>query len=85
VALDSTGAHGEAAALLDRTHRQQPADRDVLTALVSIVQDTGDLAAALSHARELAALDPGDMRIRELLLDLEKRQAPIAYPKLDPF
>src|SRR5712671_2581787 len=48
------------------------ADRDVLTALVSIVQDTGDLAAALSHARELAALDPGDMRVRELLLDLEK-------------
>jgi hypothetical protein len=46
----------------------------VLTALVSIVQDTGDLTAALSHARELAALDPGDMRIRELLLDLEKRQ-----------
>jgi hypothetical protein len=37
--------------------------------------NTGDLAAALSHARELAALDPGDMRIRELLLDLEKRQA----------
>jgi predicted CXXCH cytochrome family protein len=75
VALNSTGAHGEATALLDRTHRQHPADRDVLTALVSIAQDTGDLAAALSHARELAALDPGDMRIRELLLDLEKRQA----------
>ena len=62
VALNSTGAHGEATALLDRTHRQHPADRDVLTALVSIAQDTGDLAAALSHARELAALDPGDMR-----------------------
>jgi Flp pilus assembly protein TadD len=61
--------------LLGRTHRQHLADRDVLTALVSIAQDTGDLAAALSHARELAALDPGDMRIRELLLDLEKRQA----------
>ena len=75
VALNSTGAHGEATALLDRTHRQHPADRDVLTALVSIAQDTGDLAAALSHARELAALDPGDMRIRKLLLDLEKRQA----------
>jgi Flp pilus assembly protein TadD len=75
VALNSAGAHGEAAALLDRTHRQHPADRDALTALVSIAQDTGDLAAALSHARELAALDPGDMRIRELLLDLEKRQA----------
>jgi Flp pilus assembly protein TadD len=75
VALNSTGAHGEATALLDRTHRQHPADRDVLTALVSIAQDMGDLAAAPSHARELAALDPGDMRICKLLLDLEKRQA----------
>jgi hypothetical protein len=44
-------------------------------AVVSIAQDTGDLAAALSHARALAALDPGDMRIRKLLLNLEKRQA----------
>jgi Flp pilus assembly protein TadD len=75
VALNSTGAHGEATALLERTHRQHPADRDVLSALVSIAQDTGDLAAALAHARELAALDPGDTEIRKLLLDLEKRQA----------
>ena len=75
VALNSNGAHGEATAVLERTHRQHPADREVLTALVSIAQDTGDLAAALSHARELAALDPEDMQIRKLLLELEKRQA----------
>ena len=60
--------------MLERTHRQHPADREVLTALVSIAQDTGDLAAALSHARELAALDHGDIQIRKLLLELEKRQ-----------
>jgi Flp pilus assembly protein TadD len=75
VALNSTGAHGEAMALLERTHRRHPADRNVLLALVSIAQDTGDLATALSHARELAALDPGDMQLRKLLSDLEKRQA----------
>jgi hypothetical protein len=72
--LNSTRAQGEAMALLERTHRQHPADRDVLAALVSITQDTGDFAATLSHARELAALDPGDMQIRKLLSDLEKRQ-----------
>jgi predicted Zn-dependent protease len=58
VALNSTGAHGEAAALLDRTHRQHPADRDALTVLVSIAQDRGDLAAALSQARELPSSIP---------------------------
>jgi Flp pilus assembly protein TadD len=52
-----------------------PADRDVLLGLVSISQQSGDLAAALAHARELAALDPGDSQIRNLLSDLEKRQA----------
>jgi tetratricopeptide (TPR) repeat protein len=74
VALNSAGAHAEATALLERTHRRHPADRDVLLALVSIARETGDLAAALSHARELAALDPEDVQIRNLLSELEKRQ-----------
>jgi predicted CXXCH cytochrome family protein len=74
VALNSAGAHAEAMALLERAHRQHPADRDVLLALVSIAQERGDLAAALSHARELAALDPADVQIRNLLSELEKRQ-----------
>jgi predicted Zn-dependent protease len=84
VALNSTGAHGEATALLDRTHRQHPADRDVFTALVSIAQDRGDLAAALStrgnsrarcrrYAHSRAAVGSG------------KAPSPLAYPKLDPF
>jgi predicted CXXCH cytochrome family protein len=74
VALNSTGAQGEARALLERAHRQHPADRDVLIALVSIAQQSGDLAAALARARELAALDPSNIQVRKLLSDLEKRQ-----------
>ena len=35
VALNSTGAQGDALALLEQAHRQHPADRDVLTVLVS--------------------------------------------------
>jgi Flp pilus assembly protein TadD len=73
VALNSTGAHAEATALLERTHRQHPADRDVIAALVSIAKERGDFGAALSHARELAALEPDDPQIRKLLSDLEKR------------
>jgi predicted Zn-dependent protease len=33
IALNSTGAPAEAIALLERAHRQYPADRDLLTAL----------------------------------------------------
>lgn len=74
VALNSTGASGQAMAVLDQAHRQHPTDRDVLMALVSIARDTGDFATALRHARELAALDPADTRLRGLVSDLEKHQ-----------
>jgi Flp pilus assembly protein TadD len=72
VALNSTGAQGEALALLERTHRQHPADRDVLMALVSVARDKGEFAAALQHARELVALDPADKQLRALVSELEK-------------
>jgi hypothetical protein len=44
-------------------------------ALVSIARDTGDFALALRHARELVALNPGDVQLRVLVSDLEQRQA----------
>ena len=74
VALNSTGAHGEAMALLERTHREHLTDRDVLMALVSIARDMGELVTALRHARELAALYPTDPQFRKLVSDLEKSQ-----------
>jgi Tfp pilus assembly protein PilF len=75
VALNSTGAVAQAMTLLERTHRQHPTDTDLLTALVSIARDSGDLATALRYARELAALHPADMQLRAMVLDLEKRQS----------
>ncbi len=74
IALNSTGAVAPAMALLEHTHRQHPADSDVLVALVSIARDSGDPAAALRYARELAVLHPADMQVRAMVLDLEKRQ-----------
>ena len=59
-------------ALLEETHRRHPADRDVLLALVSIARETGDDAAALRHARELAALYPDDAQLRQLVRELEQ-------------
>jgi Flp pilus assembly protein TadD len=74
VALNSTGAQSEAMALLERTHQRHPADREVLIALIAIAQTAGDVATALRHAREVAALCPADPQFRKLVSDLEKRQ-----------
>jgi Flp pilus assembly protein TadD len=73
VALNSTGSVADATALLGRTHKQHPADRDVLVTLITLERDTGDLAAALAHAQELAALEPDNPQIRALIDDLRRR------------
>ncbi len=73
VALNSTGAPAQALAILEHAHQKHPADRDVLAALVAIARDAGDLAAALRHARELIALDPGNAQLRALIADLEQK------------
>ena len=75
VALNSTGSPAQAMELLENTHKRHPADRDTLFALVSIAREMGDVATALTHARELVALYPTDIQLRTLVLDLEKRQA----------
>jgi len=74
IALNSIGASAQALQLLEDTHKRHPADRDTLLALVSITRENGDFATALLHARELVTLYPTDMRLRLLILDLEKRQ-----------
>jgi Flp pilus assembly protein TadD len=73
VALNSSGKAPEASATLEEAHQQHPADRDVLMALVSIARDQGDFAAALGHARELLALDPGNAQLRALVAELERK------------
>src|SRR5215467_7915179 len=76
VALNSSGAAGEAMALLEQTHRQHPADRDLLMALVSFARDNRDFADALRHARELLTLDPGNAQLQDLVGELEKKARP---------
>jgi Tfp pilus assembly protein PilF len=74
IALNSTGQGEQARALLEKIHQQQPADRDVLLALISMARGAGDFSAALSHARELATLYPGNAQIYALIRDLQKQQ-----------
>jgi predicted CXXCH cytochrome family protein len=73
VALNSTGSAAEAKALLERTHKQHPTDRNVLLGLIAFERDSGDVAAAITHAQELAALEPQNPQVRALLNDLRQR------------
>ena len=73
IALNSTGSAAEATALLERTHNQHPTDKDVLVTLITLERDRGDLAAALTHAQELGALESGNPQIRALIEDLRRR------------
>ena len=52
------------------THQRHPAVREVLMALIAIAQSAGDVATALRHAREMAALHPADPQFRKLVSDL---------------
>ncbi len=73
IALSSTGSIAEAKALLDRTHKQHPTDRDILVALITFERDGGNFAAALTLAQDLAGLEPGNPQVRALIDDLRRR------------
>ena len=73
MSMNSSGAAGEGMALLEQTHRQHPAGRDVLMALVSMARDSGNFSTALRYARKLATLDPNNARVQALVSDLEKQ------------
>jgi Flp pilus assembly protein TadD len=73
VALNSTGSVSEAKNLLKRAHEQHPTDRNILSGLIAFERDSGDVASALTHAQELAVLEPKSPQIRGLLDDLRRR------------
>jgi predicted CXXCH cytochrome family protein len=75
IALNSTGSSEQSRTLLEQIHRQHPADRNVLIALIGEARSARDLQSALLHARELAELDPGNTQIRTLVLDLENQRS----------
>jgi predicted CXXCH cytochrome family protein len=73
VALNSTGSSAEAKALMERTYKAHPTDRNVLLGLIAFERDSGDIAAAIAHAQELAKLEPQNPQISALLADLRQR------------
>jgi Flp pilus assembly protein TadD len=74
VALHSLGQKDRAIAVLEQTHTRQPADRDVLLALITFNRDAGLFDAALKHARELVQIAPADPQAAQLLRQLQAQR-----------
>jgi tetratricopeptide (TPR) repeat protein len=73
IALHSAGDARGALRVLEAAHRRRPASRDLLSALVSVARESGDLATARRHAASLAALLPGDPGVQALREALERQ------------
>ncbi len=71
LSLQQTGDAGRALAVLKETHARHPHDRSVLFALATMSRESGDLAAAIGYAKNLAELAPRDPQAQALLKQLE--------------
>ena len=63
--LNAAGQTDEAIEVLEASHARHPGDRDTLLALATINRDAGRLAAALSWADRLIAVDPQARPLRD--------------------
>ncbi len=76
IALNSGEQRAGALRVLEENHARHPADRDTLTALVSLNREAGDRDAALRYAEMLARLTPGDPTVAQLLDELRQPRQP---------
>jgi Tfp pilus assembly protein PilF len=73
VALQSSGQIDRALKVLEQAHRNRPADREVLVAMISFERQKGDLRSAVVYARQLIQLSPSDPQAKSLLAELLKQ------------
>ncbi len=71
VALQSTGDVDESLRVLREANDRHPYYGDILIALVTTYRDRGEFEGALLYARRLAALNPSDASVRQLVSQLE--------------
>ncbi len=71
LALNGNGQTDVAVAVLEDALARHPDDRDLLTALVTINRDRGELEAALQYAERLAKAFPRDPAVLQLLQNLQ--------------
>jgi tetratricopeptide (TPR) repeat protein len=67
IALNSAGRPNEALTVLEQASARQPYDVDLLTALVMLNRDQGNIAAAIPYANRLVEILPDDQQARTLL------------------
>jgi tetratricopeptide (TPR) repeat protein len=72
VALNDTGKTPAAIDTLESSIKAHPYDRDSLAALVNFLEQSGDLAKALTYANRLEELEPNNPEIREMLKQLRE-------------
>lgn len=72
VGLHSAGRPSEALAVLRSADARHPYNLDILGALISMSRDAGNANAALSYARKVAEVLPGDPNVKRLVDDLER-------------
>jgi Flp pilus assembly protein TadD len=71
IALNSYGKRTAALSALSTLDQRHPYDLEILGALISMNRDAGDAKAALSYARKVAEVLPGDPGVKRLLGELE--------------
>jgi predicted CXXCH cytochrome family protein len=76
IALNSAGRSLEARKVLADVLAAHPDNRDILTALVQMSQQAGDLPSALLYAERLARLMPNDPDLARFVEELRRATAP---------
>jgi predicted CXXCH cytochrome family protein len=72
VALHEAGDTRRALDILKRAHQRHPSDREVVVALVEYEAKAGNRQAAITWARKLVEMSPGDTQAQGLLRTLER-------------
>ncbi len=81
IALHSTGKPEQAVTVLQEAYERHPADINILSALVTIHREQGQLGDSLLFARKLEKLLPEDPNVAALVQSLEHQAAAAPPPK----
>jgi Flp pilus assembly protein TadD len=73
VGLHSSGRQSEAMIVLKENLSRHPGDRDTLLALINFNREIGDLSAALKYAEQLAAVEPTNTDLANLVQELRRQ------------
>jgi Flp pilus assembly protein TadD len=72
LALDAAGMREQADAALTEVVERHPFDRDALSLLVRFRLDRHDMTGALTYARRLSAIQPGNAELQRLVQQLAR-------------